>query len=915
MKKINLLICLCQFLVCTLVLDTYAQLSSGGQPYSLGRQQFLQPDIPIQRTPAIDIIALQKEDALLYSSKEQPYRYGAEIPVNWSLENVGQWETIYNGDRIWRLQIDAKGAKAMNLQYDDFYLPPGAKLYLYNKDYSQRLGAFTNANNKSYNRFATSFIFDETTILEYYEPQQVVGEGRIQVSTVIHAYQTPFRDYGDSGPCNVNVNCPEGEQWSNQKRAVAMIFTNGRRHCTGAMINNTTKDCTPMMLSAKHCFGNPERDLETAMFFFNYESPSCENENGPTDQVITGANLLAGDIFSDFALLELSVSPPPDYNVYHVGWSVDTDAVTDTTFTIHHPQGDVKKISLNTQNGLTSDAGPTSYNNTHWRVSEWEIGTTERISSGCPLFNTQGLLIGQLHGGEASCDNKDYDVFGKLAFSWDNQDALVDKRIRNFLDPTNTGALSLNGRDCNVSIARLNLDASLAGIANVPTTNCGDIQIEPIVEVLNIGENTINDITIHYQINGGEQQAHMWQGSIDNWGFENITLPPLTAKIGENTLEVILHAVDGGGDEIPANDTIRTNFQVLDIAPVHLNLLTDRYAYETAIEILDLDGNIIMSEGGFDNQNSIDLSFCLLPACYEFHISDTGNDGICCSFGNGGYSLQVGQDIFTGGEFNSLESFVFCVQTDYTNPINPVISADKESTCVGDPINLSNATESAVIVTNWQLLNGVGEWMSIDNETAQIVFEEVGNYEVEMEVTNGVDTMTTTKMLTITEGFEVEIDMMHVSDTITVDGTVSIIPIGGNPPYTYEWSHSMDTSNRLTDLAAGWYEVTITDQNGCQTDTSFSLIFTSNPTHEWDGIEVATVATSQGWRIYYPFSTISKATFIEIINLNGQKIDSFRLQEGENTFRNLNLLSGIYLYQIRQGDTVLLSDRFLYVAD
>ncbi len=917
MKKINFFIFLCFLIISISTKKVDAQLSSGGQPYSLGNQQRLRTTIPIKRTPAIDIVALKKEDAMLYNGKEQPYRFGAEIPVDWSLKNAGEWVQLDNGDRIWRLEIQAKGAVAMNLVYDDFYLPKGAKLYLYNKDRSQILGAFTEANNKSYQRFATSFIFDETTILEYYEPQEVLAQGRIEIGTVIHAYKPPFLDYGDSGACNVNVNCPEWERWSDQKRSVAMIISNGRRHCTGAMINTTTQACNPFMLTANHCFGNPERDLETAMFFFNYESTTCENEDGPTHQVVVGANLLASNEPSDFLLIELSVSPPPDYNVYYAGWSIDVNAVTDTTFCMHHPQGDIKKISVNTQNNLTSNAGPTSFNDTHWRVSEWETGTTERISSGCPLFNKRGQIIGQLHGGEASCNNQDYDVFGKLAYSWNNQDASVGQRIRNFLDPINSGILHIEGRDCQEKLVQVNNDMALAGIRNTSSVVCGASTIQPTVELLNVGDSTINEFTLNYRLNDGAIQRIAVEETLATWQYTHIEIAPFAIELGENEIEVSIESVNGlAFDEVSTNDTIRIIFQVLDIEPVELQLLTDRYAYETSIEIVSAAGERIIEEGGFKNNDTLNIAYCLEPGCYTFFITDNGNDGICCVFGEGGYTLNIGGQEISGGEFSNIDSAFFCVQADYTTAFSPAISADKKSTCIGDVVTLTNTTEIASFVIRWELMNGVGEWLDRNGETAQMVFDELGTYDIQMTVTNGIDTLTTMQRIEIIDGFEVDIEIEHVSDTTNANGQVALVPLGGTAPYTYIWGHSTDTIGILSDLAAGVYDVTITDANGCEADTSFSLIYTSlDNTSAIEQMEVASVASNFGWRIYYPISTSLDEAWVDIIQLNGQKIRSIRLYEGENTFRNLNLLSGIYLYQIRQRQTILLSDRFLYVRD
>jgi gliding motility-associated-like protein len=54
------------------------------------------------------------------------------------------------------------------------------------------------------------------------------------------------------------------------------------------------------------------------------------------------------------------------------------------------------------------------------------------------------------------------------------------------------------------------------------------------------------------------------------------------------------------------------------------------------------------------------------------------------------------------------------------------------------------------------------------------------------------------------------------------NGTASLSPSGGTPPYSYSWSNG-PTSQNVTGLSAGSYTATITDANGCVEDTSFII--------------------------------------------------------------------------------------------
>ena len=435
------------FIFLAFTADLSAQVSKDGRPVSFSR--VTRTDIRSLATPPIDLQTLLEEDAR-DAGKEIPFRFGYGFEVDYNLDNSGTWEDLDDGGRLWRLQITCPDAYSVNLVYSRFRLPEGARFYLYNEDKSQVLGAFTSDNNKEYEKFATAPVRGNTCYLEYYEPSEAAFPGEIAVERVVHGYRNLFNydlvkdfvDFGESGACNNNINCPEGAPWQNEKRAVAMILTgSGQRICTGALVNNTSQDLTPYFLTANHCLGSEE----TWIFMFNYESPSCTNIDGPTYMTLSGSTLRATNEYSDFALVELSETPPDSFNVFYAGWCVDNIA-GDSSVTIHHPSGDIKKISFDFDS-LTSSvyAGDPGTGDNHWRIGNWEDGTTEGGSSGSPLFDKNHRIIGQLRGGYAACGNTLPDWYGKLATSW-NYGGTADSRLSDWLDPENFGVLALGGR-------------------------------------------------------------------------------------------------------------------------------------------------------------------------------------------------------------------------------------------------------------------------------------------------------------------------------------------------------------------------------------------------------------------------------------------------------------------------------------
>jgi len=444
--------------------SSFAQISIPDEPYSFSAEN-LSEAIPVVEMPTIDRAALLRVDEK-DEAQGLPPRFGKKMPVNLNLENSGLWETLPNGDRIWRLQIHCPEALSINLLYDDFFLPKGARLFLYNSERSQTIGAFTSINNKNDGRFATGLVYGETTILEYYEPAHLTDKGRISISEVVHGYRyIAFKEdkaFGDAGACNIDIACPEGNGWEDQKKAVALILVNGARVCTGVLVGNTTGDDRPLFVTANHCLlggidamNNP--NANNWSFLWRYESPSCNGSDGPTNFSTVGAFLRAnsgnpGQVFkSDFAVFELVESPvEADYDVFFAGWDATGDAPLGSTG-IHHPRGDVKKIAIDENIGVGTAYLSSGGEPTHWHLSEWEDGVTEPGSSGSPIFDNQNKrMVGHLSGGFAACNgevnNNSPDWYGQTAYSWLNDGATNPaRRMKDWLDPFDTGELTLDG--------------------------------------------------------------------------------------------------------------------------------------------------------------------------------------------------------------------------------------------------------------------------------------------------------------------------------------------------------------------------------------------------------------------------------------------------------------------------------------
>ena len=660
---------LCFFLL--LGLSAQSQISHGGQPYDWNSKT---PAVSeYVRMPAPDLEVLRAEDKELDRHKDIPYRFGANISVDLSTENSGSWKVLENGDRVWRLGIEAKGAQTINFEFDNFTLPKGAKVFVFGADKKRFLGSFTAENANAEKALGVGFVFEDRVVISYYEPAEVQGQGYLHIHQVTHGYRNPFMqidglektgDFGQSGPCNINVNCPEGLPYGIQKQSVALIIVNGNAHCSGALINNTANDQTPYFLTANHCIGSGNPG--TWVFYFNYETPGCSNDGVIPLQSISGATLKAKHPNSDFGLLLLNNSVPGEYNPCFSGWDItDDEGLVTSAYGIHHPAGDIKKICFENDAPYHQTLG--GFANEVWYINQWELGVTEGGSSGSPLFNQSGRIIGQLAGGSAYCtgttNNGGYDFYGRIGVSWD-YGPTPETRLKDWLDPLNTGQVFMFN-SCQESIYAN--DAMLGTVQNVDNTYCSATVWHPEISVMNTGTDPITSLKLNLLFNNNAVEELNWNGTIDPNFSEILELGAFSPQSGINTLSVEIALVNGEADPNEEANISSIQSLVFDGSQtVNLHLNFDNYASETSWKIKDANDYVIYSGGGYsDGDNQTNTSLCLGIGCYTFEIYDQYGDGICCEYGNGSYFLAdaEGDTLAYGGDFDEVELTDFCITT------------------------------------------------------------------------------------------------------------------------------------------------------------------------------------------------------------------------------------------------------------
>ncbi len=490
MKKITLL-----FTLFFTTLIAFSQGNGGDTPISWA---LALEEVPsITRLPLLDFENIVEQDSINDLDKTLPWRYGIEIPLALNMQKGGLWTDLPNGGKIWQATIQSVGALNMSVNFDDFYLSKGSRLQLYNDERTDITATFTSTQNRDGKQLGTWFVEGEIIWIEYYQPPNVYGIPKLQINNIIHGYRMgkvnlllEGRGLNDSGACNYDVNCPVGNDFdqkkTNLKKAVALLNLGNGHLCSAALTNNALNDKTPYLLTANHCLDNSDPALWSIRFNWVSPTPVCAtgDDSGDlqTNFTMSGAELKANNSLSDFALVELFDDIPESWDVAFAGWD-NSDANPQYEVGIHHPNGDIMKICRDDSGAQKIDANGTQVwligGGAHGSGDGWEIGATESGSSGSPLFNESGRLIGQLYAGQSACtgleNNQDYDIYGRFGVSW-NSSNTPQTRLKDWLDPTNIGHTTIE---------------TLQNLLNIPDFQLiGDLKIYPnpastIITVMN----------------------------------------------------------------------------------------------------------------------------------------------------------------------------------------------------------------------------------------------------------------------------------------------------------------------------------------------------------------------------------------------------------------------------------------------
>jgi lysyl endopeptidase len=387
--------------------------------------------------PSLNVLKMHSQDVENEKLGNAP-RFAIVHDVTINPMTSSDW-TVEGTNLVWRHRIQATSAASINVAFETFKMSQNSQLSIYSTDRNVTIRPFTAADNNVARELWTPVIESEEIMVELKVPANEMNLVELVLTKINQGYRTFSQTTEKSGSCNKDVVCSEGDGWRNEINTVAVISTGGSTFCTGFMVNNTRNDKTPFFMTANHCRVSSSR-APSLVTYWNYQAAKCGgSRNGRKTEFNTGAQHLANHARSDFSLVKLNQQPSDSYNVQYAGWDRSGEDATSAT-AIHHPATDEKSISFENQpttatyylkEVLVEDA-------THVRVEDWDVGTTEPGSSGSPLFDQNHRVIGQLHGGYASCSSQTSDWYGRFFVSWEGG-GTTSTSLKSHLDPDSTG--------------------------------------------------------------------------------------------------------------------------------------------------------------------------------------------------------------------------------------------------------------------------------------------------------------------------------------------------------------------------------------------------------------------------------------------------------------------------------------------
>jgi hypothetical protein len=348
---------------------------------------------------------------LIDQAARHPTRFAVDLPHAVSIADAGEW--TQNGNRsTWTYSIRIPTAVSMSLHASGVHLPDGAVLTVTGENGAS---ASYRARDVARSGLWSRPLPGDSLLLSL----SVSSAQRAQTTLQIESFQAGYRSLGPGVPdnahyreiirqaatqlssCAVNYSCEATSANQGPAHATVAIVIANTGLCTGTLLNDTSSDGTPFVLTARHCEtgalggGDPGAAANITVYW-DAVTPCGATLSSIYDGSAvaqTGATTIVEQ--QDAWLIELD-APPAASDAYYAGWDA-TGGVFSGGYSIHHALGYRKQYAgwygqpvLINSPGAALKVG---YNSTFWGVVN-QVGNVGAGASGGALFSPDNNAVG-----------------------------------------------------------------------------------------------------------------------------------------------------------------------------------------------------------------------------------------------------------------------------------------------------------------------------------------------------------------------------------------------------------------------------------------------------------------------------------------------------------------------------------------
>ena len=332
-----------------------------------------------------------------------------------------KWQETVDGRILSTLYLTSPGAASLRLNIRTV-APAGTQLHYFQRTtnganrrvHSQSVHPSRVQSNQSVSLWSPT-LHSEQVGLEILLPnRQSLSSFSFEIQRVSHVTDSSLENIilpmATSSSCDNQIDAPCGTDPDALGKVAAvgriLVEKDGEPvFCSGTLINS--KDATsdplalgdgpaPYLLTSNSCVATQEEaDSIEVTWFLQQSFCGASTSDHRAATTFGGSNLLATSVDQDATLLRLRGDPPG--GLVYSGWRASRLAVPTDGHAIHHPRGDMKKISSGSAMSHVSQGRLVDA----IRV-DWQSGAAESGSEGAGLF-VDGYLVGTLSQSNNVC--------------------------------------------------------------------------------------------------------------------------------------------------------------------------------------------------------------------------------------------------------------------------------------------------------------------------------------------------------------------------------------------------------------------------------------------------------------------------------------------------------------------------------